>query len=215
MNAEIYALMRLAADRSHRSDPGHHCHTISALLSVEPEHDNHARRRLAILAVETAGLARAMSSHDRGGPMPKRIQRQRTKGWKKPDGAVYVGRGSVFGNPVVCTPHGCETKPCGCCPEYRCCVKVFREYVTSGIEGRGSITGSFNIGLDALCGYPRRAELVRRLPELRGKDLMCWCALDKPCHADVLLELANAEPAEARRPNADGNRYDHPREVLR
>jgi hypothetical protein len=28
--------------------------------------------------------------------------------------------------------------------------------------------------------------------ELRGKDLACWCPLDQPCHADVLLELANS-----------------------
>lgn len=109
-----------------------------------------------------------------------------------PEGVVYVGRGSAFGNPVVCTPHGCELKPCGCCPEYRCCVKVYREYVTSGIEGRGSATGSLVIAADGLAGYPYRNELVRRLPELRGKDLACWCALDKPCHADVLLELVNA-----------------------
>jgi hypothetical protein len=27
--------------------------------------------------------------------------------------------------------------------------------------------------------------------ELKGKDLACWCPLDKPCHADVLLEIAN------------------------
>lgn len=27
--------------------------------------------------------------------------------------------------------------------------------------------------------------------ELRGKDLACWCPLDHPCHADVLLEVAN------------------------
>lgn len=27
--------------------------------------------------------------------------------------------------------------------------------------------------------------------ELAGKDLACWCPLDKPCHADVLLEIAN------------------------
>lgn len=27
--------------------------------------------------------------------------------------------------------------------------------------------------------------------ELRGKNLACWCALDQPCHADILLELAN------------------------
>lgn len=30
------------------------------------------------------------------------------------------------------------------------------------------------------------------LEELRGQDLACWCPLDQPCHADVLLELANA-----------------------
>lgn len=34
--------------------------------------------------------------------------------------------------------------------------------------------------------YPR-AEIAR----LRGHDLACWCPLDQPCHADVLLELAN------------------------
>ena len=33
-------------------------------------------------------------------------------------------------------------------------------------------------------------EDVRR--ELRGKDLACWCPLDQPCHADVLLQIANA-----------------------
>lgn len=28
--------------------------------------------------------------------------------------------------------------------------------------------------------------------ELRGKDLVCWCA-PKPCHGDVLMEIANEE----------------------
>ncbi|MCL2394822.1 MAG: DUF4326 domain-containing protein [Acidimicrobiaceae bacterium] len=32
-------------------------------------------------------------------------------------------------------------------------------------------------------------EDVRR--ELAGADLACWCPLDGPCHADVLLEVAN------------------------
>jgi hypothetical protein len=27
--------------------------------------------------------------------------------------------------------------------------------------------------------------------ELRGRDLACYCPLDEPCHADVLLEVAN------------------------
>ena len=35
-------------------------------------------------------------------------------------------------------------------------------------------------------GHP--SEMARS--ELRGKDLVCWCPLDQPCHADVLLELA-------------------------
>lgn len=26
---------------------------------------------------------------------------------------------------------------------------------------------------------------------LKGKNLACWCSLDKPCHADVLLEIVN------------------------
>jgi hypothetical protein len=30
---------------------------------------------------------------------------------------------------------------------------------------------------------------VRR--ELRGRDLACYCPLDEPCHADVLLAVAN------------------------
>jgi hypothetical protein len=30
---------------------------------------------------------------------------------------------------------------------------------------------------------------------LRGKNLGCWCDLDAPCHADVLLEIANEEGA--------------------
>lgn len=29
------------------------------------------------------------------------------------------------------------------------------------------------------------------LAELRGKNLACWCKPGDPCHADVLLELAN------------------------
>jgi hypothetical protein len=31
------------------------------------------------------------------------------------------------------------------------------------------------------------------LTELRGKNLACWCPLDEPCHADVLLEFANGK----------------------
>jgi hypothetical protein len=40
-----------------------------------------------------------------------------------------------------------------------------------------------------LAQRPSLAEAVRT--ELAGRDLMCWCPPDEPCHADVLLELAN------------------------
>lgn len=41
---------------------------------------------------------------------------------------------------------------------------------------------------------PEQAKLREEIwCRLRGKDLACWCPLDQPCHADVLLELANAE----------------------
>lgn len=38
-------------------------------------------------------------------------------------------------------------------------------------------------------GYPSDDEIRAAL---RGRDLACWCPLDQPCHADVLLEIANA-----------------------
>lgn len=44
---------------------------------------------------------------------------------------------------------------------------------------------------DAVACY--RDEIASSLPfhELRGKDLTCWCSFDQPCHADVLLDMAN------------------------
>lgn len=41
--------------------------------------------------------------------------------------------------------------------------------------------------------------LLERIGELAGKNLACWCPLDQPCHADVLLELANAPRGGATR----------------
>ena len=85
---------------------------------------------------------------------PKRIQRKRTKGWRMPPNAVYVGRPTKWGNP------------------YR--------------AGDPGIPDSWT----AKCCYRNHAATLD-VSELRGKDLACWCSLDKPCHADVLLEIAN------------------------
>ncbi len=43
-------------------------------------------------------------------------------------------------------------------------------------------------------GYPTDEEIRAHLA---GHDLGCWCAVGEPCHADVLLEIANEElPAD-------------------
>ena len=101
--------------------------------------------------------------------MPKRIQRSRAKGWKMPEGAVYVGRPTIFGNPFTTASSVSRSHA----------VFLFRRWIT-GAMGTGA-------------GGLRRISLMSRLPELRGKDLACWCSLDAPCHADVLLEIANGD----------------------
>lgn len=39
---------------------------------------------------------------------------------------------------------------------------------------------------------PNREFMAQIRHDLRGKNLACWCPLDQPCHADVLLEIANS-----------------------
>jgi hypothetical protein len=39
--------------------------------------------------------------------------------------------------------------------------------------------------------YVLRSALRQQIGELRGKNLACWCKPGEPCHADVLLKLAN------------------------
>lgn len=39
--------------------------------------------------------------------------------------------------------------------------------------------------------FAQKWDLAEDLGELKGKDLACWCKVGDPCHADVLLELAN------------------------
>jgi hypothetical protein len=47
-----------------------------------------------------------------------------------------------------------------------------------------------------LADRPELAAAARA--ELAGRDLACWCPPDRPCHADVLLELAASSKSESR-----------------
>ncbi len=95
--------------------------------------------------------------------------------------AVVVSRPGPWGNPFVVHPHHKPGRRWGIdeyfsVPTVEDAVECFREML-------------------AMKGA--RAEAVRSdLPKLLGKNLACWCALDAPCHADVLLELANRPTCE-------------------
>lgn len=111
--------------------------------------------------------------------MPVRIQRRRAKGWRLPSGAVCVTRPGLFGNIFRPGMGGTRSE----------CVARFRAWLAGPepVVGYGEMAGGC-----WLAHYnPRRAAVLARLPELRGKDLACYCPLDAVCHADVLLELAN------------------------
>ena len=100
---------------------------------------------------------------------PQRIQRKRTKGWQKPPGAIYVGRPSRWGNPFRVGERGLEHAVDA--------VDAFEFWIESTTYGQAL------------------AERARE--ELRGKDLMCFCREGAPCHADVLLRIANVESPAA------------------
>lgn len=134
---------------------------------------------------------------------PVRIQLRRTKGWRKPEGAVVVSRPSIFGNPF--RPILSE-----CCPNWdviddndvRYLIDHKRAHamphlVTSRAEAVANAVRLFSDDLTYWLGgrLQNAPELAAAVDGLRGHDLACWCPLDQPCHADVLLEIANGNPS--------------------
>ena len=120
---------------------------------------------------------------------PKRIQMSRRKGWRKPEGAIYVGRPSKWGNPFI------HAQRFG---DLDLSLALYHNAVT-GLWRSDLVTKTYpallSIAYGDHCEFRRRMgehplEAAHR--ELRGHDLACWCAPDQPCHADVLLEVANA-----------------------
>jgi hypothetical protein len=105
------------------------------------------------------------------GAMPERIQLRRSRGWRKPPAAVVVARPTRWGNPFV---------------------------VGQRVDGVLVKDRAHSVALyrAMMAGSPDRCAAARA--ELAGKDLACWCPLVDvdgrrgPCHADVLLEIANS-----------------------
>ena len=105
---------------------------------------------------------------------PRRIQLSRAKGWRMPPNTVKVDRSTIWGNPYrVGEPFY---------PTAQAAVDRFEAGLTSPPPHPESTMG----------------KILSLLPDLRGKNLACWCPLDAPCHADVLLRLANADDLKPR-----------------
>lgn len=135
---------------------------------------------------------------------PQRVQRKRTAGWRAPEcscgsghTAVYVGRagaGTKFGNPfrpvrleIGKWPSEDRRYPWACGDE--------NEVVYSGRFATRAEAIRECVNLYASVYLPFDLDITpsQISAELGGHDLMCFCPLDQPCHADVLLHIANQE----------------------
>lgn len=95
---------------------------------------------------------------------PIRIQLSRAKGWRMPANTVKVDRSTIWGN------HDFVVGEYDDDPAW--CVEMFSH------------------DLDKFSVF-HWEDYEAFIAPLRGKNLACWCQLDAPCHADVLLEMAN------------------------
>jgi hypothetical protein len=119
---------------------------------------------------------------------PRRLHRTRRKNNRTPAGAVYVGRPTIWCNPFA----------------GRAKVGHKRSVILYGAWLRGECTprvltaaGFSRAEIEELDRWRRRA--LARLTSLAGKDLQCWCPTTSEwCHADVLIDLANAAPHPAK-----------------
>lgn len=116
--------------------------------------------------------------------MAERIQRKHTKGWRMPEGAIYVGRPSKWGNPFYIGGKA-HVYMLGCwfqedVPDAATATHMFEDWLTQQVNSRRE--GDW---------YRNNLRVSLSSGELRGKDLACWCRLDQPCHADVLLKFAD------------------------
>lgn len=117
---------------------------------------------------------------------PRRIQLRRVKGWRLHDispNAIVVARPSKWGNPFVIGKT----------------LLVERYYPTftrmniTPRDRREAVAWfSLVLGPDWGLSVPSFAtDALSARRELAGHDLACWCPLDQPCHASILLEIAN------------------------
>lgn len=127
---------------------------------------------------------------------PIRVQRKRTKGWKMPENTVSVTRPGKWGNPFKIGHFylmGDNHKETGRFLPGATVIYMEasqEKYADERYESPKTIE-------DCITMYERYLKLIpeRSINELKnklkGKSLACFCPLNKPCHADVLLKIVN------------------------
>lgn len=124
--------------------------------------------------------------------LPQRIQMTRRWPWRAehPE-AVIVARPSKWGNPIDWKHYSAHT------PRYMPDGELNDEIrrVPDADRRRWAVS-DFKNQLVYGNGFPGFPTIDEIRAELAGKDLACWCPLDQPCHADVLLNIANNHDKE-------------------
>ncbi|NJA56690.1 DUF4326 domain-containing protein [Streptomyces sp. NEAU-H3] len=136
---------------------------------------------------------------------PIRIQRRLTKGWRAPEGAVYVGRGSHWSNRFIVgaryvsrsafhdAPFPAANKSLGITEHPAWAPWPSWTEAVDKVRDRQHATELFRAHV-TYCNDTWDLSEIRAA--LSGRDLMCWCPLPAEgepdhCHAAVLLDLAN------------------------
>lgn len=124
--------------------------------------------------------------------MVERVQLSRRKGWSMPADTLKVDRTTGFGNPFPVEKGTSTTMG-----------ETSDVWIVGTWEGpamwiKDSKEEATELAVQAFRAWitqPAQERILNKAKtSLRGKNLACWCKPDSPCHADVLLELANAEP---------------------
>lgn len=125
--------------------------------------------------------------------IPKRIQRQRTKGWRMPPNTISVTRPGKHGNPFAVGGYYMRGDPSGATgnlPRMR-----YTRTVKKLADSRYTLIETAAQAVEWYEWYRSVSPLSAvEIDELRGKNLACWCRVGLPCHGDVLLRMANKRP---------------------